>query len=100
MPGDSPGQERGESVDEQGGRVCEDLRADPDVTRRDVPEDEDSLNLSTRKSSMKRNKEDFSDVGWDGQTQTLQQRQILQNVPHVPGEIEADDNTFSDRRRI
>ena len=102
LPGDSPGQERAGSADEQGGGVSEDLRADPVVTRRDVPEDDESLNLSTRKSSMKKNKEDFSDVGREGRTQTSHQRQILnlENVPHVWGEIEAEDNTFGGRRRV
>ena len=100
LPGDSPGQERAGSADERSGGGSEDLRADPEVTRRDVPEDKKSPNLSTRKSSMKTNEEDFYDVGRDRQTQTFQKRQILENVPHVWGDIEAEDNTFGGRRRV
>ena len=100
-PGDPPGQETVMSDDEQGGGECEDLRADPVNTRRDVPEDKYSLNLSTKKSPMKIEEEDFCKVGRDRQTLRYhQQRQNSRNIPHGRGEIDTDDNTFGGRRRV
>ena len=91
----------GRSGDEQGGGASEDLRADPVITRRDVPEDKNSPNLSTRKSSMKTKEEDFCEIGRDRQTRSYQhQRQISRKFPHVRGEIVADDNTSDGRRRV